>query len=611
MTTLNKINISKNAESIIEDYHAPELISEVVTVINNILNLTEVPSEDYSVKIEGFTEVSDFDLLASNTVDDLFYVNYKQGYITLNKEHNFEKITVNYYGIGKSYLSAFRVYVGTDNTGNVAETLGDLFKSGENIIEALDVYGGYATMILRIDSTTEECNALLNKINQKLSQLSATDCQTTTVTLTDWTSSSDGICSYEYSIIHNLQSTNVLCEFENSAGVSINDGSVKYKVVSNDKIKVYSNSKLPVKVKYMARYYNGLDSTNVSNIRQEIEDARLNPTYDEAFSSVKENINYVSEQIKTLKKKKRIFKPNFGCTFYLGQANDLQGNHYTRTLAQCKEAVGGVIDYIDEVPITFHISYNENTSEFYIVEDRQIMYDLATWIVNEKGKTVPAIKMYAQRYNISHINSYGISNFHTKWKEFITEIGTKFKDLGVKYLVIHNESTYICGNSDHLTYLLEEIELAKSLGYKVAYDYAGGSHYNNTLPEFKEKLDAHFMNIYPPVTSLGLKATYNEVLNSFENEPYLDIINKVHNDYPNADVIINECGVQDNWYALVSPANFNWSNVEKSNGLVPAMYLQALLETTKNMDVKSVWWWYELSFDATRKVLNKYVRGEE
>ena len=63
MTTLNKINISKNAESIIEDYHAPEFVSEVVTVRNNILNLTEVPSEDYSVEIEDFTEVTDFDLL--------------------------------------------------------------------------------------------------------------------------------------------------------------------------------------------------------------------------------------------------------------------------------------------------------------------------------------------------------------------------------------------------------------------------------------------------------------------------------------------------------------------------------------------------------------------
>ena len=317
---LNKINISKNAESIIEDYHAPEFVSEVVTVRNNILNLTEVPSEDYSVEIEDFTEVTDFDLLASNTVDDLFYVNYKQGYIVLNKEHSFEKITVNYYGIGKSYLSAFRVYVGTDSTGNVAETLGDLFKTGEDIIEALDVYGGYATMILRIDSTTEECNTLLNKIDQKLSRLSTTDCQTTTVTSTNWTSSSDGICSYEYSIIHNLQSTNILCEFENSAGVSINDGSVKYKVVSNNKIKVYSNSKLPVKVKYMARYYNGLDSTNVSNIRQEIEDARLNPTYDEAFSSVKENINYVSGQIKTLNDKyENRFSDNVKVTYRGGE----------------------------------------------------------------------------------------------------------------------------------------------------------------------------------------------------------------------------------------------------------------------------------------------------
>ena len=61
MTVLNKINISKNAESIIEEYHTPEFISEVVTVRNNILNLTEVPSEDYSVEIEDYTEVTDFD----------------------------------------------------------------------------------------------------------------------------------------------------------------------------------------------------------------------------------------------------------------------------------------------------------------------------------------------------------------------------------------------------------------------------------------------------------------------------------------------------------------------------------------------------------------------
>ena len=300
MTTLNKINISKNAESIIEDYHTPEFVSEVVTVRNNVLNLTEVPSEDYSVEIEDFTEVTDFDLLASNTVDDLFYVNYKQGYITLNKEHSFEKITVNYYGIGKSYLSAFRVYVGTDSTGNVAETIGDLFKSGENIIEALDIYGGYATMILRIDSTTEECNALLNKIDQRIAQIKSTDCQSTMITLTDWKSSSDGIYDYESSISHTLLSTNILCEFENSAGVSINDGSVKYKVVSNDKIKVYSDSRLPVKVKYMARYYNGLDSTNVTTIRQELEDSRMDSVNDEIYNNLGIRLNTESAKIKTI-----------------------------------------------------------------------------------------------------------------------------------------------------------------------------------------------------------------------------------------------------------------------------------------------------------------------
>ena len=300
MTTLNKINISKNAESIIEDYHTPEFISEAVTVRNNVLNLTEVPSEDYSVEIEDFTEVTDFDLLANNTVDDLFYVNYKHGYITLNKEHNFEKITVNYYGIGKSYLSAFRVYVGTDSTGNVAETLGDLFKQGEDIVEALDVYGGYATMILRMDSTTEECNALLNKIDQRIAKIQSTDCQSTMITLTDWKPSSDGIYDYESSISHTLLSTNILCEFENSAGVSINDGSVKYKVVANDKIKVYSNSRLPIKVKYMARYYNGLDSTNVTKLRQELEDSRMDSVNDEIYHSLGIRLNTESAKVKTM-----------------------------------------------------------------------------------------------------------------------------------------------------------------------------------------------------------------------------------------------------------------------------------------------------------------------
>ena len=70
----------------------------------------------------------------------------------------------------------------------------------------------------------------------------------------------------------------------------------------------------------MTRYYNGLDSTNVSNIRQEIEDVRLNPTYDEAFLSVKENINYVSGQIKTLNDKyENRFSDNVKVTYRGGE----------------------------------------------------------------------------------------------------------------------------------------------------------------------------------------------------------------------------------------------------------------------------------------------------
>ena len=320
---------------------------------------------------------------------------------------------------------------------------------------------------------------------------------------------------------------------------------------------------------------------------------------------------YVDSEINTLKKNTRIFKPNFGCTFYLGQANDLQGNYYYKNLEQAKTMIDPVLDYIDEVPFTFHISYNETTSKYYIVEKVTEMRKIAEWIIS-KGKKVPAIKMYKQKFTIENaVTTYGtIESFHTEWKKLLREIGNGMNGLGIEYFAIHNEVTSVCGNIEHLPYLLEEVQIAKDLGYKVAYDYAGAVNYAATLPEFQEKLDAHFINTYPGVTTFGKKITYEQIYNSFKNDPYWDVIGRIKNEYPDADIIINECGVQDNWYALISPEKFNWTNVEKSNGKAPALYMKALLETCKDMDVKSVWWWYDINYKTVKDVLNKYVRGE-
>ena len=342
---------------------------------------------------------------------------------------------------------------------------------------------------------------------------------------------------------------------------------------------------------------------NAGNSNAEIVDARGK------FKTLGKRQDYVDERLNILQNSARIFKKPFGATFYFGQADDLQGGHHCKTLAECKADVEKVIDYIDDVPITFHISYNETTNKFYIVEPITTMKGLAKWLVEEKGKRVPAIKMYAQKYKEEHVNNYGIPEFHARWKELITEIGTAFQGLGVKYFTIHNEVTYLAGSTVHLPYLLEEIALAKSLGYKVSYDYAGAIHYSLTLDAFKEKLDAHFINIYPNTTN-RVGATYDEILYSFKHDQYFDVIDRVRNDYPKADVIINECGVQDNWYALASPEKFDWVEVKSSGGRVPAMYLQALLETTKDLNVDAVWWWYSLNFNFVREVLKKYIRGE-
>ena len=341
---------------------------------------------------------------------------------------------------------------------------------------------------------------------------------------------------------------------------------------------------------------------NAGNSNAEIVDARGK------FRTLGKRQDYVDERLNTLQDSARIFKPNFGVNFYLGQANNLNGSITVKTLEKCKETIEPMLPYLDEIPIVFHISYNENTSKYYIVEPISTMKPLVEWI-QANGVKVPAIKMYAQRFTIANATSvYGtVEDFHREWKKLMIEIAEAFRGLKVTYFAIHNEVNEVCGNAEHLQYVLDEISTIKSYGYKVAYDYSGALSYYNTLKEVKEQLDAHFINYYPIGSCNGIYTTQDDVLNAIYTEETKNIINTISNDYPKADIIINEVGVQDNWNALSRPAKFEWTNVVASNGVAPNYYLTAMLETFKNENIKSMWWWYNLNFSITKKTLAKYL----
>lgn len=320
-------------------------------------------------------------------------------------------------------------------------------------------------------------------------------------------------------------------------------------------------------------------------------------------------VKQVNDLENSLKQTNRKFKHRFGSTLYLGEAQDLNGKHFSYSLENCKKKANPLLPYLDDFPLTFHISFNQTTNEFYIVEDPDTMHEFAKWLIQEKGKNVPAIKMYQQRYNISHINTYGVEAFHNTWKEFMVSLGNKFSDLGVEYFSIHNEVNSIVGSTTHEPYVLEEIQLAKDLGYKVAIDYAGWPDYNKTLKSVRDVLDAHFLNMYPNVGNLGKEFIFDESLKQFKDDLGFLALSKMRQDYPNADIIVNECGIQDNWDSLAAPAKWDWKNPINSNGVVPGYYLKMLFESFNNVDVKAVWWWYDnvLVKDLSIKTMKEYL----
>lgn len=342
--------------------------------------------------------------------------------------------------------------------------------------------------------------------------------------------------------------------------------------------------------------------------REVIEARKDFNTLGERLNNIDLQLDNTTEEINILNKNTRIFKPNFGVNFYLGQADDLNGNVTVKTLERCKEVIEPMLPYLDETPIVFHISYNENTSQYYIVEPISTMKPLVEWI-QANGVKVPAVKMYAQRFTIENATSvYGtVADFHREWKKLMLQIAEAFKDLNITYFSVHNEVNEVCGDTNHLPYVLDEISTLKRYGYKVAYNYSGALSYYNTLKEVKDQLDAHFVNYYPIGSCNGVNTTQDDVLNAIYTEETKNIISTISNDYPKADIIINEVGVQDNWYALSRPAKFEWINVVTSNGVAPNYYLTAMLETFKNANVKSVWWWYNLNYSTTKKTLKKYL----
>ncbi len=245
--------------------------------------------------------------------------------------------------------------------------------------------------------------------------------------------------------------------------------------IDNDTFKAQLRATITDKIK--AELQNLLSTNQLQTIisnslndkfREVIEARKGFESLGKRLDSVDLQLDNTTEKINILNKNTRIFHPNFGVNFYLGQADDLNGKVTVKTLEKCKETIEPMLPYLDEIPIVFHISYNENTSKYYIVEPISTMKPLVEWI-QLHGVKVPAVKMYAQKFTISNATSvYGtVTDFHREWKKIMIEIAEAFKDLNITYFSVHNEVNDVCGDTNHLPYVLDEISTLKRYGYKV------------------------------------------------------------------------------------------------------------------------------------------------
>ena len=304
------------------------------------------------------------------------------------------------------------------------------------------------------------------------------------------------------------------------------------------------------------------------------------------------------------------FGPKFGASPYFGQADDLNGNVTVYSEDVRKQLISNYSLYgIKEYPIIIHISFNEKTGKFYIVENLNIIKNVIDYGI-ELGVYPVCIKMHAQKYNEEHINNYGHSKFYNTWLGFIEELAAAFnKYSSIEYLTVHNEVGYLYDTDTHEQFVINCLKKAKDLGYKTGVTCAGFNNFVKIKESVINNSDAVFVNHYQAISDKGTKTTRRDGVLSWQGSIF-NWIDYIKNKYAGKPIIISESGVQNNWYALCNPGRWDWDDIHYSPEPV-GIYLYGLLEVLKdNDDIERVWWWYDIvGYKCCQELLNEYLKG--
>lgn len=121
-------------------------ITQTLRIKDGVVLLEEIPDSFQRPAVAHdtitFSEIQSGDPGATN-----YRIIYKYGIIVFNHANNGELVTVNYFGTGRFFLSADRLYLNVDENNNVTQTLKNLLDDNESAIEAISTIGDLVAQI--------------------------------------------------------------------------------------------------------------------------------------------------------------------------------------------------------------------------------------------------------------------------------------------------------------------------------------------------------------------------------------------------------------------------------------------------------------------------------
>ncbi|MGM8331874.1 hypothetical protein [Clostridium perfringens] len=132
------------------------------------IQLDGIPDEYKGIEViepNGFSRVYNSDEITENT-----YWVRDDGNVFFHKSMACKEVMLDYYSIGLPVVGVGRIYTLLDEEGNVIETLEDILKKGQTVIEALKTMNDVIIAIDELKTSTYEGIKVINTLDEKIDE---------------------------------------------------------------------------------------------------------------------------------------------------------------------------------------------------------------------------------------------------------------------------------------------------------------------------------------------------------------------------------------------------------------------------------------------------------